>query len=71
MSILGNPAELPELKKICNKRKIYLMEDNCESMDAEIKGKKTGTFGITNTFSFGETTVTTPTIPTDNTTNQN
>ena len=26
---------------------------------------------ITNTFSFGETTVTTPTIPTDNTTNQN
>ena len=52
VSILGNPAELPELKKICNKRKIYLMEDNCESMDAEIKGKKTGTFGITNTFSF-------------------
>ena len=28
------------------------MEDNCESMDAEIKGKKTGTFGIINTFSF-------------------
>ena len=52
VSILGNPAELPELKRICNKKKIYLMEDNCESMDAEIDGKKTGTFGITNTFSF-------------------
>ena len=28
------------------------MEDNCESLDAEINRKKTGTFGIVNTFSF-------------------
>ncbi len=52
VSILGNPADLPALKNICKKKNIYLMEDNCESLDAEINRKKTGTFGIVNTFSF-------------------
>ena len=52
VNILGNPSQLPDLKKICNKKKIYLMEDNCESFGAEISNKKTGTFGIVNTLSF-------------------
>lgn len=51
VSILGNPVELDKLKKFCFKKKIYLIEDNCESMGAKIKGKFTGTFGIVNTFS--------------------
>jgi CDP-6-deoxy-D-xylo-4-hexulose-3-dehydrase len=51
VSILGNPAELKKLKDFCSRRKIYLMEDNCESMGAKINNKYTGTFGIVNTFS--------------------
>lgn len=51
VSILGNPVELKKLRNFCNKRKIYLMEDNCESMGAKINSKYTGTYGIVNTFS--------------------
>jgi CDP-6-deoxy-D-xylo-4-hexulose-3-dehydrase len=51
VSILGNPVKLDKLKKFCDQKKIYLIEDNCESMGATIKKKYTGTFGIVNTFS--------------------
>jgi len=51
VSILGNPAAVDVMKKIADKHGLYFMEDNCESMDAEIAGRKTGTFGILNTFS--------------------
>lgn len=51
VNILGNPIDLNRLRKFCRKKKIYLMEDNCESMGAKINGKYTGTFGIVNTFS--------------------
>ena len=32
-------------------RGLYLIEDNCESLDAELGGRKTGTFGDIGTFS--------------------
>ena len=51
VSILGNPVNLKKLKSFCDKKKILLMEDNCESMGAKIDNKYTGTFGIVNTFS--------------------
>ncbi len=51
VSILGNPAAVDVMRKIADKHGLYFMEDNCESMDAEIGGRKTGTFGILNTFS--------------------
>lgn len=51
VNILGNPMELAKLRNFCNRKKIYLMEDNCESMGAKINGKYSGTFGIVNTFS--------------------
>jgi len=52
VSILGNPAPLGALRKFSDKHGLYFLEDNCESMDAEVDGKKTGTFGDLNTFSF-------------------
>lgn len=52
VSILGNPAELNVMRAFADKHDLYFMEDNCESMDAELNGKKTGTFGDLNTFSF-------------------
>ncbi len=52
VSILGNPCDLPALRAFCDAHGLYLIEDNCESADAEIGGKKAGTFGDLNTFSF-------------------
>jgi CDP-6-deoxy-D-xylo-4-hexulose-3-dehydrase len=52
VSVLGNPAALDVIQKFAWEHDLYLLEDNCESMDAELGGRKTGTFGNLNTFSF-------------------
>jgi CDP-6-deoxy-D-xylo-4-hexulose-3-dehydrase len=52
VSILGNPAALGAMRKFADQHGLYFMEDNCESMDAELDGRKAGTFGDLNTFSF-------------------
>ena len=51
INILGNPSEYSELKKIAKKYSLILIEDNCESLGAEYKGKLCGTFGIMSTCS--------------------
>src|SRR6266576_5745295 len=51
VSILGNPAALDVIRRFCDAHGLYLIEDNCESMDAELAGRKTGSFGHLNTFS--------------------
>ena len=51
VNLLGNPNDFNAINKIINNRDILLMEDNCESMGAEYKGKQTGTFGILGSFS--------------------
>lgn len=50
-NILGNPAHLQEIQDFCREHDLYLIEDNCESMGAELAGQFTGTFGICGTFS--------------------
>ncbi len=52
VNILGNPAALDVIRDFADRHGLYLLEDNCESMDAELNGRKTGTFGDLNTFSF-------------------
>lgn len=52
VSILGNPAALDVMRDVADRHGLYFMEDNCESMDAELNGKKAGTYGDLNTFSF-------------------
>lgn len=52
VSILGNPAALDTLRAIADRHGLILFEDNCESMDAELNGRKAGTFGDIGTFSF-------------------
>ena len=52
VSILGNPAALDEMRAFADAHGLYFIEDNCESADAELGGRKTGTFGDLNTFSF-------------------
>ncbi len=52
VSILGNPAALDVMRDFADRHGLYFLEDNCESADAELNGRKTGTFGDFNTFSF-------------------
>lgn len=51
-SVLGNPAELPEMENSCVCNGAVFIEDNCESLGAESYGVKCGTYGLLNSFSF-------------------
>lgn len=51
VSILGNPAALDVMRAFADRNGLYFMEDNCESMDAELAGRRTGTFGDVSTYS--------------------
>lgn len=46
------PANLDNIVKYCKDNHIILLEDNCESLGSEYKGKKLGNFGLASTFSF-------------------
>lgn len=52
VNLLGNPNNFSEIKKIIGTKNILIIEDNCESLGAEFKNKKTGTIGLLGTFSF-------------------
>jgi CDP-4-dehydro-6-deoxyglucose reductase, E1 len=52
VSILGNPAALDVMRDFADSHGLYFFEDNCESLDAELGGKKTGSFGDMATHSF-------------------
>lgn len=51
VNLLGNPNNFDAINEIIGDKNIILMEDNCESMGAEFKGKQTGTFGLVGTYS--------------------
>lgn len=50
--VLGIPSKIDEIKFICDKYDVILIEDSCESIGSLYKNKKTGTFGIAGTYSF-------------------
>lgn len=52
VNLLGNPSDLVELQKLADKHDLILIEDNCESLGAEVDGEKAGTFGLAGTYSF-------------------
>lgn len=49
---LGNPFDLDEVMRVAKKYNLWVVEDDCDSLGATYKGKKTGTFGDIATFSF-------------------
>ena len=51
VNLLGNPNDFDKITKMIKGKNIFLIEDNCESMGAEYKGKQAGTFGRIGTFS--------------------
>jgi CDP-4-dehydro-6-deoxyglucose reductase, E1 len=50
--LLGNPAPVDALRALCDERGLTLIEDTCEALDAELGGKRAGTFGRMGTYSF-------------------
>ena len=52
VNVHGNSCDLFKVKKIAKKKKIILIEDNCESLGSKLKNKYLGTFGDFGTFSF-------------------
>jgi len=49
---LGNPFNLKIVKEIAEKYKLWLIEDDCDSLGATYNGQKTGSFGDLATLSF-------------------
>lgn len=51
-NLLGFCDDIDNIKKICDKKKIILIEDNCESLGSRYKGVLLGNYGLASTFSF-------------------
>ena len=51
VSVLGLVPDMDRLEALCMRYDVALLEDTCESMGCEYKGKKLGTFGMMSTFS--------------------
>jgi CDP-4-dehydro-6-deoxyglucose reductase, E1 len=49
---MGNVYNLEKVKELCEKYKLWLIEDNCDALGAKYNDKFTGTFGDIATFSF-------------------
>ena len=52
MHTFGHPCRIDEIKNICNKYHIFLIEDAAESVGSFYKGKHTGNFGQVGVMSF-------------------
>jgi perosamine synthetase len=52
VDIFGYPAELDELKAICDRHGLALIEDSCEALGAEYKGRTLGSHGWPAVFAF-------------------
>ena len=50
--LYGTPAKIEEIKEICDKYNVPLVEDAAESLGATYNGKQTGTFGKYGVYSF-------------------
>jgi CDP-6-deoxy-D-xylo-4-hexulose-3-dehydrase len=51
-NVLGFLGDIDEVKKICDREGIILLEDNCESLGSEVPAGKAGNFGLGASFSF-------------------
>jgi len=50
--IFGLPCDMDRIMQIAEKYNLSIIEDACEAIGAEYKGKKVGTFGEISTFAF-------------------
>lgn len=50
--VLGHANKMRQIKEICEKHDVLLIEDTCEAYGSELDNQKLGTFGIASTHSF-------------------
>jgi dTDP-4-amino-4,6-dideoxygalactose transaminase len=50
--VFGQPCKMDELDALCRERDLVLIEDACEALGAEFKGRKVGSFGKAAAFGF-------------------
>lgn len=50
--IFGQPADMDEIMEIAKKNNLYVIEDACQAIGSEYKGRKIGTIGDVACFSF-------------------
>ncbi len=46
VNLLGNSCDYKDIVTLCDENNLILLEDNCESLGASYKNKKSGTFGL-------------------------
>lgn len=51
VNLLGNPNDFEAVQAIVAGRNIVVVEDNCESLGAQLNGRQAGTFGVMGTYS--------------------
>ncbi len=51
-SLFGNIPDLPRLRALAKKHKLFLIEDSCDTLGATLNGKPTGTYSDISTTSF-------------------
>jgi perosamine synthetase len=52
VDVFGQPADLDPIRKVADEFRIKMIEDSCEALGAEYKGKPAGTFGDYAVFAF-------------------
>lgn len=49
---LGNPFDIDAVRGFCDRHGLWLVEDNCDALGGDYRGRKTGSFGDIGTSSF-------------------
>jgi len=52
VDIFGQPADWDKIEKIAKEHNLYVIEDSCEAIGSEYKGKPLGGFGVAGVFAF-------------------
>ena len=52
VEVFGNPAGMDAICEVAAKHNLLVIEDSCEGLGSELRGRKVGTFGIMSTFAF-------------------
>ena len=51
VNLLGNSNNFLQIKKLINKKKIFLLEDSCQAMGTKYRKRFAGTFGTSGSYS--------------------
>lgn len=52
VDVFGQPAEMDSIRRVADDFKLVIIEDSCEALGAEYKGRKAGTLGDYGVFAF-------------------